>query len=105
MTSAPKSASCEETALPATRRERSTTRTPSSGAAASGANDFLGRSIGSFLLGASQRTLQAATGKENQAPPWATGRCNNEGAIPPARAFFWRQSVRGAASGLSEDYR
>src|SRR5213078_2077191 len=45
-TSAPKSASCEDTALPATSRDRSTTRTPSSGQAASGSNDFSGRLIG-----------------------------------------------------------
>src|SRR5439155_27096490 len=44
--SAPKSASCEETALPATSCDRSTTRTPSSGQTAAGSNDLCGGLIG-----------------------------------------------------------
>jgi len=45
ITSAPKSASCEETALPATSRDMSTTRMPSSGQAASGSKDLCGMFI------------------------------------------------------------
>src|SRR5579863_6421553 len=46
MISAPKSASCRLTILPETRRDRSTTQTPSSGQAASGSKDLRGRLIG-----------------------------------------------------------
>src|SRR5262249_28256735 len=44
-TSAPKSASCRLSMLPATSREKSSTRTPSSGPARSGSNGCLGKTI------------------------------------------------------------
>src|SRR6185503_15222999 len=46
-------ASCEETVLPATSRDRSTTRMPSSGHSAAESNDFAGRLIAG--LGSSDR--------------------------------------------------
>ncbi len=44
-TSAPKSASCRLSMLPATSREKSSTRTPRSGPSASGVNGCLGMGI------------------------------------------------------------
>ena len=62
MTSAPKSASCEATALPATSRDRSTTRMPSSGQAASGSNDFSGTLIGRPILFAAAPYIRRSPG-------------------------------------------
>src|SRR5262249_53336309 len=61
MTSAPKSASCSVRMLPATRRDRSTTRIPLSGPRAVGSNDrlagCLANVLGHELQGASHRLL------------------------------------------------
>src|SRR5437870_650575 len=64
--SAPKSASCEETALPATSRDRSITRTPSSGQAAAGSNDRCGGLIGGGGCGVGERSLDAEAGEGNR---------------------------------------
>src|SRR5215468_9912782 len=50
-TSAPKSASCRLSMLPATSREKSSTRTPSSGPGRPGSYSCVGSAIARFLLG------------------------------------------------------
>src|SRR5689334_2288082 len=57
ITSAPKSASCRVRMLPATRRDRSTTRTPFRGPRASGVSVFLAGLLANVLLEVRQRPL------------------------------------------------
>src|SRR5215208_5768191 len=70
MISAPKSASCEDTALPATSRDRSTTRIPSSGQAP-GSKDFSCRLIDGARHGATKRHLSRAAARRKPRPPAA----------------------------------
>ena len=81
-TSAPKSASCRLSMLPATSREKSSTRTPRSGPSRSGSNGCLGMGIGV-----------------------SSGRavcCPDCGTIRPGRAF-WPASSSGQAPGMRAD--
>src|SRR4029077_12531442 len=57
ITSAPKSASCRVRTLPATRRDRSTTRTPFRGPLASGVSGFFAGFLANVLLEVRHRAL------------------------------------------------
>src|SRR6476646_9525392 len=80
MTSAPKSASCDDTALPATSRDRSTTRIPSSGQVPEStpdSNDLSCRLIDGARHRAAKRHLSRGTARRKPRPPAAIS------GIPP----------------------
>src|SRR5690242_18044204 len=99
MTSAPKSASCAETALPATSRDRSTTRMPSGGPDA-GSNDFSCRLIGGARRGRQSGTLAVQRWEENRAPPPAFVGPSDRNRVPREKILAHGDAETGTVGHL-----